>query len=165
GTRAAGHGKADRMTADSAGPTCSVALVGYGYGGSVFHAPFIAFEPRLRLAAVVTSNPEASADVAKRYPSAQLLASVGELERRVEQYDVVVISTPNATHVPIATRMLAAGARTIVVDKPVAPTAADIQVLMSAAEACDSTVIPFQNRRYDGDFLTVRAVLESGELG
>jgi predicted dehydrogenase len=141
-----------------------VALVGFGLGGSVFHAPFIAAERRLDLVAVVTSDPARQADVVARYPGASVLTSFDGLLARIAEIDVVVISTPNAGHTALAEAVLNAG-RHVVVDKPVAPSAAEVRGLAELAERVGRQVIPFQNRRWDGDFRTVTALIAAGDLG
>lgn len=136
------------------------ALVGYGFGGSVFHAPFIDAEPRMDLTLVVTSDRQRQAEIATRYPRAGVVASFDDLVGRLDEIDLVVVSTPNRTHVPLARAVLRAG-RPVVVDKPVAPSSAEIRDLVAEG----GVLIPFQNRRWDGDFRTVRALLDSGRLG
>jgi len=138
--------------------------VGYGLGGAAFHAPFIAAEPRLRLSAVVTRDPGRRAALARRYPDTAALDGVGELLARIDEIDLVVVSTPNGTHVPIAEAVLERG-RSMVVDKPVAPTSAEVRHLAELAERVGTRIVPFHNRRWDGDFRTVRQLAATGTLG
>jgi predicted dehydrogenase len=141
-----------------------VALVGYGTGGSVFHAPMITATEGLELDAVVTNDPERRADVKRRYPQAALFGDPGEIWDDPGDYDLAVITTPNRTHAPLAQAALAAGLH-VVVDKPVATTVNDARTIAAFAQEHDRTAIPFHNRRYDGDFLTVRRLLDDGDLG
>ncbi|MDE3205725.1 MAG: Gfo/Idh/MocA family oxidoreductase [Acidobacteriota bacterium] len=140
------------------------ALVGFGFGGSVFHAPFIEAEPRLDLVAIVTADPGRQAAARLRYPDAEVVATPGELLRRDDGADLVVISTPNRTHVPLAEEFLGAG-RHLVVDKPVAPSATDVRRLAAEARRAGRLLVPFHNRRWDADFRTLQALLEQGRLG
>src|ERR1044072_8754959 len=80
--------------------TLRVALIGYGTGGAVFHAPLICSAPELELAAVVTANPSRQADVRSRYPRAAVLDDPALVWPG--SYDLAVITTPNAQHVPLA---------------------------------------------------------------
>jgi predicted dehydrogenase len=137
--------------------TLRVALIGYGTGGAVFHAPLISAAPELELAAVVTSNPERQASVRSRYPRAEILESPDRVW--AGGYDLVVITTPNREHVPLARTALEAGIP-VVIDKPVAPTAAEARSL-----AGGPLVVPFHNRRWDGDFRTVARLAHDGALG
>jgi scyllo-inositol 2-dehydrogenase (NADP+) len=141
-----------------------VALVGYGMGGSLFHAPFVAADPHLDLALVVTSDASRRAAVLARYPDTELVHSVEDLLVRLDDIDLVVVSTPNSTHMAITEAVLS-HRRPVVVDKPVATTAVGTRQLAALAESNGTTIIPFQNRRWDGDFRTVAALLRGGDLG
>jgi predicted dehydrogenase len=127
-----------------------VALIGYGLGGSVFHAPLISVSPRLSLAAVVTSDPDRQARARQRLPHVRIVPSVNELLDRAGEFDLAVVTVPNAAHVSVAEQLLRAG-QSVVVDKPVAPTAAEVEGLGGLAAQLGRRVIPYHNRRWDGD--------------
>lgn len=95
-----------------------VGLVGYGLAGSVFHAPLIAATEGLTLDTVVTSNEERRAQARAEFPDVRFAASPDELWARADELDLIVIASPNKTHVPIATAALEAGLP-VVVDKPI----------------------------------------------
>ncbi|MEU1075047.1 Gfo/Idh/MocA family oxidoreductase [Streptomyces sp. NPDC005878] len=140
-----------------------VGLVGYGLAGSVFHAPLIAATEGLALDTVVTSSPERRAQArAEHGDGLRFAASPDELLDA--GLDLIVIASPNKTHVPIATAALKAGLP-VVVDKPLAGTAAEARELAALAEERGLLLSVFQNRRWDNDFLTLRALLAAGELG
>ena len=149
---------------EAAGRTVRTALVGYGLGGSVFHAPFIEAEPRIVLSVVVTSDPERQSAARARYPLARVVGSFAGLVEIIDEVDLVVVSTPNATHVALADAALR-HARHVVVDKPVAPTAAEVRQLAGLAAEVGRMLVPFQNRRWDGDYRTATGLVRSGELG
>ncbi|GAB2855840.1 Gfo/Idh/MocA family oxidoreductase [Lentzea nigeriaca] len=138
------------------------ALVGYGLGGAAFHAPFIATTPGLELSAVVTANPARQAEVAQRYPSTRLLSSLDEVWSG--KFDLVVITTPNRFHATHARQVLEHGLN-VVVDKPFAGSAAEARALASIAYSKGLMLVPFHNRRWDGDFLTVQKLLSTNALG
>lgn len=141
-----------------------VALIGYGTGGAAFHAPIINSTPGLDLAAVVTVNPDRQAEVRARYPQTQVVPSVDDLLSRAADYDLAVVTTPNRQHAPLAAEALRRGVG-VVVDKPFASTSRQATDLVELAERSGLLLSVFQNRRYDGDFLTVQRLLASGELG
>ncbi|WP_328605437.1 Gfo/Idh/MocA family oxidoreductase [Amycolatopsis sp. NBC_00345] len=141
-----------------------VGILGYGIGGRVFHAPLVAATPGLAPAAIVTSNPERAAQAQAEYPRAEVIPGPDEFFARAGELDLVVVSTPNRTHVPLALRAIELGLP-VVVDKPFAPTAAEASQVVAAAKAKGVGLTVFQNRRWDSDFLTVRKVIESGRLG
>ncbi|WP_046470426.1 Gfo/Idh/MocA family oxidoreductase [Allosalinactinospora lopnorensis] len=141
-----------------------VALLGYGKGGEVFHAPLIDATPGLRLSAVVTGNSERAAAVRERYPEAEVIASSGELWQRTGEFEIAVITTPNDTHEPLARAALKAGFA-VVVDKPFALSAARARDLAEEAERLDQVLTVFHNRRWDSDFLTLWKLVDEGTLG
>jgi predicted dehydrogenase len=138
----------------------NVALVGYGYAGKTFHAPLINSVTGLQLAAVCSSHAE---KVWADYPSIKVNTSPDEIFTQA-QIDVVVIATPNHTHFDLARRALLAG-KHVVVDKPFTVTAAEARELTALAEQNGLVLSVFHNRRWDADFLTVRALIASGKLG
>ncbi len=145
------------------GAPIRVAVIGYGVGGRLFHAPLVSGTPGLELAAVVTRNPASVAEVRGRY-GVPALGSADEIWADADSYDAVVVSTPNLTHVPLATQAIELGLA-VVVDKPLAPTAAQARDLVALAAARGVPITVFQNRRWDGDFRTVEQLVRSGRLG
>jgi scyllo-inositol 2-dehydrogenase (NADP+) len=89
---------------------------------------------------------------------------VASLWSMADALDLVVVTSPNATHVPYARAALDAGLH-VVVDKPFAATAADARAIGTLAERVGRLAIPFQNRRWDGDFLTVQRLIREGTFG
>ncbi|MCL2553229.1 MAG: Gfo/Idh/MocA family oxidoreductase, partial [Actinomycetia bacterium] len=155
------------MTGTAPGTTGTplrVGLVGYGLAGSVFHAPLIAATEGLVLDTVVTSNPERQEQARAGFPDVRLAATAEELLARAGELDLIVIASPNKTHVPLATAALEAGLP-VVVDKPVAGTAAEARGLATLAEERGLLLSVFQNRRWDNDFLTLRRLMAEGGLG
>jgi scyllo-inositol 2-dehydrogenase (NADP+) len=134
-------------------------VIGYGLGGMAFHAPLVDAVPELELVAVATSR---VGEVHERYPKVR----VSTPEALIADPDValVVISTPNDSHYPLARAALDAG-KHVVIDKPFANHVAEGEVLVALAEARGLVLSAFHNRRWDGDFLTVRKLLDSGRLG
>jgi len=141
-----------------------VAVIGFGLAGETFHAPLIAATPGLDVAAIVTTDPGRRASAALQYPAARLLSSVDEIWRSPADFDLVVVASPNGTHTEHALGAIDAGLP-VVVDKPFAMTAADGDRMIEAANRRGVTIVPFQNRRWDGDFLTVRTLIDEGRLG
>ncbi|MFC9995250.1 Gfo/Idh/MocA family oxidoreductase [Nocardia sp. NPDC127526] len=141
-----------------------VAVIGYGLAGAVFHAPLIAAEPRLRVAAVVTSSAERAEQARAEHPGVRVVRTADELFADPAGIDLAVIATPNRTHAPLALRALAAGLA-VVVDKPFAVTSAEAEQVVAAAEQAGLALSVFQNRRWDSDFRTARALIEDGRLG
>ncbi|MCZ4118868.1 Gfo/Idh/MocA family oxidoreductase [Streptomyces sp. H39-S7] len=140
-----------------------VGLVGYGLAGSVFHAPLITATDGLVLDTVATSNPERREQARAEHPDVRFADSPEELWTG-DPVDLVVLASPNRTHVPLATAALRAGVP-VVVDKPLAGTAAEAYELAALAKDRGLLLSVFQNRRWDNDFLTLRRLLDDGGLG
>lgn len=130
-----------------------VGLVGYGVAGRYFHAPLIEATPGLDLAAIATSREVHGA--ARR---------VGVDDLWTMGLDLVVIASPNVSHVPLATAALDAGLD-VVVDKPLAVSSAEAVDLVERAESAGRLLTVFQNRRWDGDYLTLSDLVAGGTLG
>lgn len=137
-----------------------VGLIGYGGSGSVFHAPLIRAEPRLRLAVVCDIRTE---QVRGDLPDVDVLAAAGNLFDRAD-VELVVVATPNSSHAELARAALLAG-KHVVVDKPLTVTTRDADELIALATHENRLLSVFQNRRWDGDFRTVRECINSGALG
>jgi scyllo-inositol 2-dehydrogenase (NADP+) len=137
--------------------TIRVGVAGYGLGGATFHGPFVQSVDGLELVAVSTSDPARAPPGVRRHDRADTLVVDPDI-------DLVVVTTPNPTHFPLAAAALEAG-KHVVVDKPFAVTSAEAWTLRDLAARRGRLVVPFHNRRWDGDFLTVKALIEAGRLG
>jgi scyllo-inositol 2-dehydrogenase (NADP+) len=136
--------------------TLSVGLIGYGLAGSVFHAPLIDAVERLSLTAVSTTRPVARDDV-RVTPDPEALFADRDL-------DLIVIASPNRSHFPLAKAALLAG-KHVVVDKPLTVTPEEADALIALATEQRRVLTVFHNRRWDGDYLTVKQLIAAGTLG
>lgn len=136
----------------------NIAVIGYGLGGRVFHAPYISAVEGLQLAAIVSSRKD---EIAKAWPCVPVLADA-EAVFTDPDIDAVVISTPNDTHKSLALRALEAG-KHVVIDKPFAQTLQEAEEIRAKAKG--RIVSVFHNRRWDGDFLTLKKLIAEGTLG
>ena len=137
-----------------------VGVIGFGLGGRVFHAPFVNAVTGLRLAAILQRSGDAAA---KAWPATKIARSLPEIleDKTIE---MVVVSTPNETHFALAKQALEAG-KHVVIDKPFAATGEEALELGRIAKSKGLLVVPFHNRRWDGDFQTVRKLLQEGAVG
>jgi len=81
-----------------------------------------------------------------------------------EKVDFVFICTPNEVHRPIALAALAAG-KHVITEKPAMLNSAEIEEVMAAAQAADKKFIVHQNRRWDEDYLVMKALHDGRTLG
>jgi predicted dehydrogenase len=141
-----------------------VALIGYGLAGAVFHAPLIASVEELELTAIVTRDPERRARAQRDFPEVTLLSLAEEIWPLADELELVVVAAPNRFHVQLARAAMEAGLG-VVVDKPLTAGAEEASGLVRVAGERGVLLTVFQNRRWDGDFLTARRLLEEGTLG
>ena len=137
-----------------------VGIVGYGFASATFHAPLILATPGLTLACIASSN---AARVQHSLPGVDIASSPAVLFAD-GKIDLVVIATTNDTHYPLAAAALEAG-KHVVIDKPFALDVAQATQLIRLAEKHDRKLSVFHTRRWDGDFLSIRRLIDSGQLG
>ncbi|EJS4803009.1 oxidoreductase [Salmonella enterica] len=137
-----------------------VGLIGYGYASKTFHAPLIMGTPGLELAAVSSSD---ETKVKADWPAVSVVSEPRHLFND-PHIDLIVIPTPNDTHFPLAKAALEAG-KHVVVDKPFTVTLSQARELDALARSTGRVLSVFHNRRWDGDFLTLKALLADGVLG
>ncbi|MGX9784772.1 oxidoreductase [Janthinobacterium lividum] len=135
-------------------------LVGYGFAGSTFHAPVLSAIEALELTAVASSKPEL---VHKDWPHATVYAEPAQLFAD-PSIELVVIAAPNEAHFSLAQAALQAG-KHVVVDKPFTISSTEAQSLIALAKERKLVLSVYHNRRWDGDFLTLKALLAQGTLG
>lgn len=137
-----------------------VGVVGFGLAGRIFHTAVIQATPGLELACVVQRSGD---DAKKEYPEAHVARSVEEMlgDTGIE---LVVIATPSYSHFELAQQCLRAQ-RNVVIDKPFTLKSEEAAELIKMARERKLLLTAYQNRRWDGDFKTVRQVITGGELG
>ncbi len=141
-----------------------VALVGYGMAGREFHAPLLREVDGLQLTHVVTGDAERAAAARAENPDVRVVPTPDELWAYANHLDLVVIASATSAHATQARDALRRELA-VVVDKPLATTAAEGRELTELAAARGVMFTVFQNRRWDPEHLTARAVLSSGVLG
>ncbi|MGX1163321.1 putative dehydrogenase [Arthrobacter sp. SLBN-100] len=144
--------------------TIRTAVVGYGLSGSVFHAPLIGADGRYSLDIIATSNAERQKAATSRYPRVRTVHDGEAVLTHAADLDLVVLGTPPATHYPLAKAALEAGLD-VVVDKPFAVSSEEGRDLIALARQLGRVLTVFQNRRWDGDFLTLRKLLAAEAVG
>ncbi|WP_114209688.1 Gfo/Idh/MocA family oxidoreductase [Acidisarcina polymorpha] len=136
------------------------AVIGFGLGGRVFHTAFIHAVDGLQLAAIVQRRGD---EAAQAYPDATIYRSVDEMLAD-ESIQLVAVTTSNHTHFELGRQALLAG-KHVVIDKPFALTSAEAAELIHIARERKLVLSAFQNRRWDGDFRTLRELVSRGVLG
>ena len=135
-------------------------ICSYGMSGKLFHAPFIDAHPGYELSAIVERN---NNDSREKYPDTKLYRSVDELCADAA-LQLIVVNTPTHLHFEQAKKVLLAG-KNMVIEKPFTVTVKEAEELTALAEKQKLFISVYQNRRYDGDYRAVKAVIEQGLLG
>ncbi len=136
------------------------ALIGYGFSGSVFHAPFLKSMEEFEAAVVCSSNPK---KVKKDLPDAKVTNDFQVILQN-PNIELVVITTPNNLHFKMAEQALQAG-KHVIVEKPMVLYAKEAEKLVKLSKQNNVMLSVYQNRRWDGDFLTVKKLKDDGVLG
>lgn len=137
----------------------NVGIAAFGMSGKIFHAPFLNADKRFNLKKVF----ERTTNKAKEeYPSIQTVRSFEELLE--DDINLVIICTPNTLHYSMAKQALEAG-KNVIVEKPICVTSVQALELTTIAKDKNLVFTAFQNRRFDGDFLTVKRLIKEGLLG
>lgn len=135
-------------------------VLAFGKSGSLFHCPFLELHSGFNLYAIV----ERTKKIAQlKYPNIKSYDSVDELLKN-PKIELVVINTPSATHFEFGLKAIQAG-KHIVMEKPFTVTLGEAKTLYKEAKMHGCLILPYQNRRYDSDYLSVKHVLQTGKLG
>lgn len=137
----------------------NVAVIGFGLSGRLFHAPFLHLHPGFNLHTIATSGRKAQ----KFYPEVNM---VDNFDAVLDDpaIDLIVICTPHKMHFDQASRAMEAG-KHVVIEKPVVLTSVEMEQLIDLSRKTERKVFPYHNRRWDGDFMTVRHLIAEGYLG
>lgn len=139
-----------------------VGLLAYGAIGHE-HNQAVAATEGLTLTAVCDTNPERIAAAQELAPE---IAAFGDATLMLDSglIEIVVISTPPNSHYSWAKEALQRGIH-VVLEKPMALTAAECDELIALAAEKNLTLVVYQNRRFDRDFVTMRRLIEGGAIG
>jgi predicted dehydrogenase len=137
-----------------------VGLIGFGLAGQAFHAPVIRGVPGMDLACILERH---GSKAKERYPEVRVARTLDEMLSD-KTIGLCVVATPNDSHFSYTKACLEAG-RDVVVDKPFTPTFAEAEELVRLAADRGRLVTVYQDRRWDGDFHTVKKLVQSGALG
>ncbi|QKX15538.1 oxidoreductase [Microbulbifer sp. YPW1] len=136
------------------------AIIGYGFSATTFHLPFILNLPPFRFTAVSTSKGE---QVQQQHPEVEVYADAETLLTRCDA-DLVIITAPNEAHFALAKLALQQG-KHVVLEKPFVTRVEQGEELIALARQQQRVLSVYHNRRWDGDFLTVKKLIADNRLG
>jgi scyllo-inositol 2-dehydrogenase (NADP+) len=137
-----------------------VGLIGFGLAGQAFHAPMIRGVKGMELACILERR---GSHAHERYPDVRVARHLDEMLSD-STITLCVVATPNDSHFSYAKACLEAG-RHVVVDKPLTPTMAEAEQLVRLAAERQRLFSVYQDRRWDGSFLTVKKLVAEKALG
>lgn len=138
----------------------NVGIIGFGLSGKAFHAPFMHVHPGFEIKKVVEHHKSESN---KLYPYVEVVKDYKNVLADPE-IGLVAHCTPNALHYPLVKESLEAG-KHVIIEKPFTNTSKEADELIDLAAKKGLQIFVFQNRRWDGDFLTIKKLLKSGAIG
>jgi predicted dehydrogenase len=137
-----------------------VAVVGCGYWGSK-HVRVLHSTDGVDQVVLVDANEVRLQNLARSYPNTLAFTS---LDQALPHVDAIVVATPPTSHVPIALRAIAAG-KHVLVEKPLAPTAAEARQLITAATAAGVVLMTGHTFEYNPAVWKLRELVQSEVLG
>ncbi|BFM13706.1 oxidoreductase [Simiduia litorea] len=137
-----------------------VGIIGFGYAAKTFHLPLIESCPEFQLVAISSSQ---SGLTFEQHPALKIFPTALQLIQS-NLVNLVVITSPNDSHFTLAEAALASGLH-VVIEKPMANTAAEAMALCNLAKRHQRVLTVFHNRRWDGDFMTVKQLIANDAVG
>jgi len=137
-------------------------LVVVGYGGmGGWHTQHALKSDVVSLAGIYDIDPKKSALARERG-----IFAYDSLEDVLndEKVDLITVAIPNDSHIDVVVKALKAG-KNVICEKPVAMNSCELDEMIKAAEESGRVFSVHQNRRFDVDFLAMKQIKESGELG
>ena len=143
----------------------TVAYVGFGVSVREYHIPYVEKNAEIKVKYVYRREEDIpqNAEYEPFYPEIIFTTDFEQILKDPE-VDLVVVSAPDAFHVPYAKQILNAGKHALV-EKPFARTAKEAQEVFDLAREKNLICMPNQNRRFDADFLALKEVISSGKIG
>lgn len=136
------------------------AVIGYGFSAKTFHIPFVSALDEFELVAISTSNGEA---VAQDWPNAQHYTAASDLLIESDA-ELVIITAPNDVHFELTKQAIENG-KHVIIEKPFVTNVADGEALIALAKEKNRILSVYHNRRWDGDFLTAKKLIEEKRIG
>ena len=136
------------------------AISSFGLSGQAFHGPSLKVNPGFEVVQVLERSKNLSRQL---FPDASIVRDFSKIIKN-PAIELVVVNTPDYLHYEMVKQAINAG-KHVVVEKPVAQKSAEAEELLQLAKNKGVVFTVYQNRRLDGDFLTVQKILEQGNLG
>jgi predicted dehydrogenase len=150
------------MDRTDGGSVLKVGIVGLGYWGPNLLRGLIE-QPSVEVSYICDRDEARLASFARRYPGATATSSYADLLED-PQLDAILIATPVFTHFELAAAALRSGKHTFV-EKPLAPSTAEVNELIELAEERDLRLMCGQTFLYSPPVREVKRLIDTEELG
>lgn len=141
----------------------NIAILGFGKSATRYHLPYILLRKDINIKWIYNRNRKF--ELEKNYESHNI-SFTDNIEDILNDDEVklVTICTPPNTHHEIA-KLCLLNNKNVLVEKPFATTLKETKKLLDLAKSKGLTIMPYQNRRFDSDFLVLKKVIDEGNLG
>lgn len=143
--------------------TVTMGFIGFGKSANRYHLPYITIRENLRVKKIFDLNINEALAAPYREKGVEFTTEIDELLTDSE-IELITICTPAHTHYELAKKVIQAG-KSVIVEKPFCDTLEHAKELFELGKERGVLVMPYQNRRFDGDYLAVKQVVEQGFLG
>jgi predicted dehydrogenase len=140
-----------------------IGIIGAGGISQLVHIPIVKKHPDAELVAIADTELAKAATVADRFKIPAFYRDPEKLLARAD-IDAVHVNAPTNAHMALTLAALAAG-KHVLVEKPIARKAAEAQRMVEAAAKAKRTLMAAMNLRFRPDSVTLRHLVEAGELG
>jgi predicted dehydrogenase len=141
----------------------NVGIIGYGLSGRIFHGAIIKYVEGFSVKKISSRSPEKIQSAKEDFPDAEVVSSFEDITQD-PNIDLVIVSTPNIHHFPIAENALKNN-KHVIIEKPFTVTSIEGKLLTKLAIEKQLLISVYQNRRFDSDLLTVKEIIQSNVLG
>ena len=143
--------------------TVKMGFIGFGKSANRYHLPYVMIRETLEVKTIFDLHVNEKAAAPFKEKGVNFTTDLNELLTDPE-IELVTICTPAHTHYDLAKQAILAG-KSVIVEKPFCDTLEHAEELFALGQEKGVVVMPYQNRRFDGDYLAMKQVVEQGFLG
>ena len=143
--------------------TLKMAIIGFGKSANRYHLPYLSQRKNIQVKYIYNRRRHPERETAYQNMGIKFTTDLDEVLKD-DEIQLITICTPADTHFDFAKQVLKSG-KNVLVEKPFCKTVAETKQLLGLAKERDLIAMPYQNRRFDSDYLTLKKVLDRGYVG